>query len=43
MSHYYVETLPNGNEQTVYTYPEFRCGDAPECHDEENPCGCPKD
>jgi len=39
MSGFYVEATPNGNEQTVFT-DQFRCGDAPECHDESKPCGC---
>ena len=40
MSGYYVETTENGNERTVYT-DTSRCGDFPECHDEDTPCGCP--
>jgi hypothetical protein len=36
-----IELNESGNEVTVSTLPESRCGDFPECHDEDNPCGCP--
>jgi hypothetical protein len=41
MSGYYVESTENGNDRTVFTF-ESRCGDFPECHDEDNPCACEK-
>jgi len=40
VSDYYVELNESGNEVTVFTTTS-RCGDFPECHDEDNPCGCP--
>ena len=37
-----IELNESGNEVTVWDFPAATCGDFAECHDEDNPCECPK-
>lgn len=39
MTGFYIELTESGTEHAVYVL-ESRCGDFPECHDEDNPCDC---
>ena len=33
--------MTTASDGTYYNLDTSACGDFPECHDEDNPCGCP--